>query len=302
MASNAFGAGSTKFSSAVCCVSLPMGKKSVILSQLLATNGPGLTKISSGSSSLVRGPNSLDFYHSFSSSRGGNAKMTHFDKHLAMFVKYWTPGRVKTRLAAGLRPQTAAQLYRCFVTTLAKRFASIGANRTVVYWPPSHRPEIERAVGDAWQFNVQVDGDLGRRMRCHFEQHQAQNGRRPTSSILIGSDSPTIPEVIVEQAFAKLHDVPVVLGPTHDGGYYLVGVRGVLPPIFDGIAWSTSDVWRQTAERLTAAAIPFATLPTWYDVDSIDDLCQLRDELTGEYLHESCYDELRSMVGALDIS
>lgn len=228
--------------------------------------------------------------------------MTQFNQHLGMLVKYWTSGEVKTRLAAGLNPKTAAQLYRCFVTTLANRFAAVAANRTVVYWPSTRRREIQHAVGDAWQFDVQVDGNLGTRMRSHFEQHQPQNGQPTTSSILIGSDSPTMPMVIIEQAFARLDDVPVVLGPTHDGGYYLVGLRGVLPPIFDGIAWSTSEVWSQTAERLDAAAIPFATLPTWYDIDSIDDLHQLRDELTGEYLHESCYDELRAMVAALDIS
>ena len=81
--------------------------------------------------------------------------------------------------------------------------------------------------------------------------------------VLIGSDSPTMPAQFIDDAFAALDSDPVVLGPSRDGGYYLVGAAGQVPPIFTEIDWSTPAVWRQTVDRLGKAGCRFAELPPW---------------------------------------
>jgi len=88
-----------------------------------------------------------------------------------------------------------------------------------------------------------------------------------------------LPEAYIDQAFSSLDHDPVVLGPTADGGYYLVGARGQVPPIFDDIQWSTGSVWDQTVARLREHDRPFATLPAWYDVDELPDLLRLARDL-----------------------
>jgi glycosyltransferase A (GT-A) superfamily protein (DUF2064 family) len=89
-----------------------------------------------------------------------------------------------------------------------------------------------------------------------------------------------MPAHFIDDAFAALQTHPVVLGPSRDGGYYLVGAAGQVPPIFAGIDWSTPAVWQQTVDRLGNAGCRFAELPTWSDVDNLADLTRIADELT----------------------
>jgi glycosyltransferase A (GT-A) superfamily protein (DUF2064 family) len=93
--------------------------------------------------------------------------------------------------------------------------------------------------------------------------------------VLIGSDSPDLPAEYVAAALDALHSSDVVLGPAADGGYYLVGVARRVPPIFDGIAWSTPAVWPQTIELLKSSTIAWHELPGWYDVDDQQSLSAL---------------------------
>ena len=97
--------------------------------------------------------------------------------------------------------------------------------------------------------------------------------------MLIGSDSPTLPVEYVESAFRLLRESDVVLGPTEDGGYYLVGASRNAVGIFQNIEWSTSRVWEQTVARLHELQLSYQSLPQWYDVDELADLVRLRDEL-----------------------
>jgi glycosyltransferase A (GT-A) superfamily protein (DUF2064 family) len=97
--------------------------------------------------------------------------------------------------------------------------------------------------------------------------------------VLVGTDSPTLPVAFVEQAFAELRQADVVLGPATDGGYYLLGCARRLPPIFDGIAWGSSAVFRDTVARLTDPEWRLAVLPPWYDVDTLDDWRMLQGHM-----------------------
>ena len=198
-------------------------------------------------------------------------------RQLGIFAKYPQPGRVKTRLAATIGDEAACRLYRAFIETLLRRFANVGDRRVLAFSPPERRAEFEPLAGQSWQLAEQSAGDLGQRMRRYFEEALAGGASRV---VLLGSDSPTLPVEYVQRAFNLLSDVPVVLGPSDDGGYYLIGVAERVPPIFDDIAWSSEAVFEQTARRLQSLGRDFRKLPPWYDVDDEQDLRRLKNELS----------------------
>lgn len=194
-----------------------------------------------------------------------------------IFAKYWEPGQTKTRLGAAIGYEEAAWIARAFIDCLLWRFRKTGDRRVLAITPPESIDIFKSLLGnDDWIVAPQSEGDLGARMRDYFQSALAAGANRV---VLLGSDSPTLPLDHVEWAFEMLATKPVVLGPTRDGGYYLVGIAGEVPPIFEEIGWSTEAVFEQTAERLRSAGLEFGCLPEWYDVDEAHDLERLRREL-----------------------
>jgi rSAM/selenodomain-associated transferase 1 len=217
-------------------------------------------------------------------------------RQLGMFAKYWQPGAVKTRLAAGIGDEPASEIYRCFLRTLVRRLQAAADRRVIVYAPRTRRGEFASLAGDQWALEPQATGDLGRRMSQFFDSALA---RDKGSIVLIGSDSPTLPIQYVEQAFDLLREFPVVLGPSRDGGYYLIGAARHIPCVFTDIAWSSSRVWEQTVARLRHQGSRFATLPSWYDVDDLNGLGVLRAELHQEFVRDESLCELRQSIERL---
>ncbi len=125
----------------------------------------------------------------------------------------------------------ASLLYRRFLVTLLRRFDHVAQRRVLAYTPPERRAEFALVASDAWTLDAQVSGDLGKRMQHYFAEAFRRGADRV---VLIGSDSPTLPLEYVTGAFQLLDTFPVVLGPSADGGYYLVGAAGEVPPIFAG--------------------------------------------------------------------
>jgi glycosyltransferase A (GT-A) superfamily protein (DUF2064 family) len=248
---------------------------------------------------------------------------------LGMFAKHWRPGEVKTRLALAIGPEGAARLQRAFVETLLLRMAGIAEQSALVYTPAEREGEFAALVKEcarrqssplapreeiisrsemstraSWSLQPQAAGDLGCRMQQFFEQSLAAGAERV---VLIGSDSPTVPSEFVHQAFDELRRQALVLGPSEDGGYYLIGLSRVgsavrtdvsfadgepqarsgphsgpyrLRPIFTDMPWSTPQVWPETMRRLDRQGYSYAILPAWYDVDEMADLERLRAELS----------------------
>jgi glycosyltransferase A (GT-A) superfamily protein (DUF2064 family) len=95
----------------------------------------------------------------------------------------------------------------------------------------------------------------------------------------VGSDHPNIPPEFLSRSLERLETRDVVIGPTFDGGYYLIGMHRPHVEVFSDIEWSSSWVFRTTMDRLRAAALTVGVLPPWYDVDRAADLCFLRDHL-----------------------
>ncbi len=197
-------------------------------------------------------------------------------KQFGVFAKYWQPGAVKTRLGEAIGHERASELYRMFLVTTCRRFEATGERRILAYTPVERRADFEELCGGAWETETQSEGDLGCRMRDYFAAALEKGAARV---VLIGSDSPTLPLEFVEQAFDLLGEYPVVLGPSDDGGYYLVGASGGTPPIFSGVSWSSPDVWSQSTRLLDEAGCSFGTLPKWYDVDDRVALDRLHWEL-----------------------
>jgi uncharacterized protein len=98
-------------------------------------------------------------------------------------------------------------------------------------------------------------------------------------TVIIGTDSPTLPLSYIQKAFDVLKEIPVTIGPTFDGGYYLIGLSEQNDKIFDDIEWSTSSVFSQTLARIKATNKRLYVLPPWYDVDTPDSLEFLRSHI-----------------------
>lgn len=202
---------------------------------------------------------------------------------LVLFAKQPIPGQVKTRLAATWGADRAAGLYECFLRDQFERFASESDRRVVAYAPDTsaaHDWFAESARG--WQLWPQPETDLGDRMAACFEQWCSETDDRLA---LIGSDSPNLPPGSFDQAFELLDSHDVVLGPSSDGGYWLVGLRGSAPQaraIFDNVDWSTAEVFQQTVERIRSLNLNLGLLPLWFDVDTEAEVATLRGLLAAD--------------------
>ncbi len=197
---------------------------------------------------------------------------------LGMFVKLPTPGRVKTRLAARLGEDEAAKLYAGFVRDLVERFRETGERRFLCH-APNDEPTIahyEEVAGTDYGLWPQPTASLGKRL-AEFFDHAFSTGAKRV--VVIGSDSPTLPRKFIEDAFHQLGVRDTVVGPATDGGYYLIGQRRPVRPIFERIGWSGPQVLSQTVERISECNATLALLPVWYDVDSPDDLHFLEGHL-----------------------
>lgn len=196
--------------------------------------------------------------------------------HLGLFAKYWQPGKVKTRLAAQMGHSKAGQVYRAFLNHMLARLGECGDVRTIAYSPPEKKNEFVRLTSNAnWGLVSQRGDDLGERMSNFFlwALDGAIAGRATrTRVVLIGSDTPQLSPARIEQAFAALDKAEIVLGPSSDGGYYLIGMANKYWPVFEDVNWSTSLVLKQTLGRLEQLRVDCELLPEMTDIDEPDDL------------------------------
>jgi rSAM/selenodomain-associated transferase 1 len=187
---------------------------------------------------------------------------------LGLFAKWPGAGHVKTRLASATSPDWAADVANAFLRDAVQRFAGVDARRVLVFAPRDASDLFGTVAGSAFELRPQADGDLGQRLADFLGAALAEGADRV---VVVGTDSPTLPVAFVRAALDHLRHADVVLGPATDGGYYLIGCRHRLPPLFDGIAWSTADVTAATVACAQAAGLSLALLPPWYDVDTLDD-------------------------------
>ena len=218
--------------------------------------------------------------------------MKRFENHLGLFAKFWEPGRVKTRLAATLGDQLACELYQIFLFHLLESVVSVTEQTTVVFSPPNQQADFRAAISSDWSLEAQSEGDLGDRMRNFFSKRLPNDTatgesanensalNQTTKVIAIGADCPQLPASEIQVAFDLLDHNDVVIGPSTDGGYYLLGMQGSLVEVFDGIDWSTPAVLPQTIQRLDKLNKSHVLLAERTDVDDQQDLQQMLTELS----------------------
>ena len=210
-----------------------------------------------------------------------------FSKHVkncafVVMTKAPRPGQVKTRLTPPLTPEEAASLNICFLrdTGAAIVSAGEGARGVVCYTPVGAEADYHGIFPDDFAFIPQRGTALGERLTLASQDLFAAGF---SSVCLMGSDSPTVPASTFAQAIKILSspDAGVVLGPTDDGGYYLIGFNKLHRRIFEEVDWSTESVLAQTKERANQSGLPFHLLPVAYDVDDRDTLSRLCQDLIG---------------------
>lgn len=194
---------------------------------------------------------------------------------LGIFAKWPAPGAVKTRL--GGSPEWGAAVARAFLLDTIWRAVDgeVAAAHTILAYAPSSSGGEFAALTTpgAIELVPQGEGDLGVRLKRFIESQLTAGVERV---VVVGTDSPTLPSEFVRTAFEALAIADVVLGPATDGGYYLVGCARQMPPIFDGVDWSSERVLAQTIERLGDPRWRLVLLPPWYDVDTPADWAMLR--------------------------
>ena len=197
---------------------------------------------------------------------------------LAIMAKAPRVGAVKTRLCPPLRAPEAAELARCFLLDTVDRVRMVAGARPIMAYAPVEAQALFEDAAPGFALIAQRGGDLGER-QLHLIEDVLGLGFQ--AALMIGTDSPTLPRECLDEAVSLVmaRDVDLVLGPTEDGGYYLIGMRAPYPALFEYMPWSTPAVLGRTLERAQRLGLRVACLPTWFDVDTGAELERLRVEL-----------------------
>jgi rSAM/selenodomain-associated transferase 1 len=202
---------------------------------------------------------------------------------IAIMAKAPVPGRAKTRLCPPLTPEEAAALASAFLADVAERVAvlgeRVGAASYIAYAPREDVAAVDALVPDRVGLVLQPEGDLGARIKGVVAE-LLEHGH--AGVVVIGSDAPTLPDLILEQAVA-IAAMPrrVAMAPMLDGGYGVLALNQPDSTLFTDMPWSTGTVAELTRQRARAAGIELIELPIWYDVDDALSLSLLAAELNG---------------------
>jgi len=196
---------------------------------------------------------------------------------IIVFTREPIPGTAKTRLARHIGANNAATLSDAFTRDALVKAQALGRPIAIAASTPSGAAQSVYFRRLARRFHARLDeqgaGNLGARMARAMAPYAA------AGVILIGTDTPSLPLSALKRSLILLGRAQVVLGPSLDGGYYLVGVRGPMPDIFSGVRWGGSQVLEGTVRRLERAGIRYALAPAWYDIDHWRDLALLARHL-----------------------
>lgn len=221
------------------------------------------------------------------------------DRCILLFVKSPGHGAVKSRLAEDIGKEAARLLYGNFVLDMLDTLAGITAegrcDLKVCFDPPGAATDVRGWLGDAYHYMPQRGQDLGERMKNAFIETFAEGYRRV---LLMGSDVPDLAGEIIAEALSRLEQEGAVIGPAHDGGYYLIGFQSsaFVPEVFAGIPWGEAGVFQKTMESFRSEDRDVSVLPIWRDIDTLTDLKDLRERhsqssfagsRTMRYLHTS---------------
>lgn len=199
---------------------------------------------------------------------------------ILVFTKYPVPGQSKTRLIPALGAEGAADLQRWMTRSLLSTIDDYTQEKlttTEIYHTGGCEASMRSWLGVKRIYKQQSEGDLGQKMFAAISDHLSDK----RSILLIGSDCPAVSSSHLFAAFAALRRHDIVLGPAHDGGYYLIGAgktvtAEILAPVFTNIPWGDDGVLKRTLEKAADLNLSWHLLPKLHDIDTPDDLKYLR--------------------------
>ncbi|NEQ41189.1 MAG: glycosyltransferase [Okeania sp. SIO3I5] len=198
------------------------------------------------------------------------------NQQLIIFTRYPEPGKTKTRLIPALGAEGAASLqFQMTETTITKaqKLSNMMSLLVEVRFAGGNLQLMKNWLGIDLKYQEQGTGDLGERIIRAFES-AFERGMK--SVVVIGTDCPSLTTEIMLEAFAKLTESDVIIGPATDGGYYLIGLKKIIPELFQGINWGTSEVLSKTVATAQNLNLVIDYLPELSDIDRPEDLENLQ--------------------------
>ncbi len=188
-------------------------------------------------------------------------------ERLLIFIKNPAAGKVKTRLAATLGDDKALDVYKALTNYTQKITAELDVDRQV--WYSSYINDEDSWSTERFKKRLQKGNDLGERMNSAFEE---AFDKGCTKVVIIGSDCPDLTSNHIKKAFSQLDEVDCIIGPSEDGGYYLLGLSKKLPELFKDKEWSTESVLEEAVNTLKLHGFSYELLEELNDIDTEEDL------------------------------
>lgn len=195
---------------------------------------------------------------------------------LVIMAKAPRPGAVKTRLIPNLSRESVTDFYRCLLQDTLTLGRSLREVEVAIMCPDTDINDLADLAGNETSVVAQKGQGLAAGLTSVFE-HFAAEAQRHT--IAFNSDSPHLPRTVLEEAFERLGAHDLVVGPTHDGGYYLVGAKAPHPTLFDGNGMGTKSALETLLARARGLQLSVSFTDPFYDIDVDGDLARLAAEL-----------------------
>jgi len=193
------------------------------------------------------------------------------DQCVIVFLKVPQKTSVKTRLAKSIGQEVATNLYLNFVADILETLKRSRYKFIICFYPPHAQPEAANWLGHTQILLPQLGDNLGARMSNAFVKIFSKGFQ---NVLLMGTDFSDLPAEIIDTAFHSLAENDAVIGPSVDGGYYLIGFSAdtFLPAVFDDMPWGTEDVFKKTMKVFSNKGLKVQVLPKWRDIDTYEDL------------------------------
>jgi uncharacterized protein len=203
-------------------------------------------------------------------------RLSDFSRVLVIMAKAPRPGAVKTRLIANLSREAVSDFYRCLLQDTLTLGRSLDEVEVAIMCPDTDVNDLAELAGNETSVVAQKGQGLAAGLSSVFVHFAAGAQRR---TIAFNSDSPHLPRTVLEEAFGKLAAHDLVVGPTHDGGYYLVGAKAPHPTLFDGDGMGTRSALETLLARARGLQLSVGFTDPFYDIDVEGDLARLAAEL-----------------------
>ncbi len=203
---------------------------------------------------------------------------------LGILVRFPSSGKVKTRLAMSLGEQLATDFYRLCAENTFQEIVRLRqkVRRYVFYSSKEEMQKVKRWIGSKFYFIPQVEGTIGEVLECAFSTMFSHGAQK---AIVLASDVPDLCSTVIDDAIDALDACDVVIGPSRDGGYYLIGMKRMHYKLFTDIAWSTQKVTEQTMSIIQSSGLTVSSLIPLIDIDTEEDLRHWSKRATGHKSH-----------------